>query len=149
MLYNQKIVDKALQMVSEKMFSRDSSGSFTSPNASMDYLRLKLSEKKNEVFAVLFLDNAHNVIKYEELFQGTINGASVYPRVVAQKCLEYNAAAIIMAHNHPSGTSDPSRADKNITSRLVTTMELIDVRILDHIIVGKDEASSFANLGLI
>ena len=100
--------------------------------------RQKLALREHEVFAVLFLDNRHRVISYEELFSGTIDSASVHPRVVAQRALQQNAAAVIVAHNHPSGKTDPSNADKTITQRLKEALALVDVRLLDHIVVGEN-----------
>jgi DNA repair protein RadC len=101
------------------------------------------------VFACLFLDNRHRVIEYEELFQGTIDGASVHPRQVVRRALDHNAAALILAHNHPSGIAEPSEADRNITQRLQEALRLVDVRILDHIVVGDGEMRSMAEMGWI
>ncbi len=120
-----------------------------SPEKTRYYLSTKLRHEKQEVFAVLFLDNRHRVIQYEALFYGSIDGASVYPRIVAQRSLELNAAALILAHNHPSGINEPSHADKHITERLKTTLASLDIRVLDHVIVGDGEAYSFAEHGLI
>ena len=100
------------------------------------------------MFAILWLDNRHRVIAFEELFRGTIDGASIHSREVVKSALGHNAAACIMAHNHPSGVSDPSRADENITRRLRDALALIEVRVLDHIIVGED-CVSFAERGLL
>lgn len=122
--------------------------SISSVAASIDLFRQKLSLREQEVFAVLFLDNRHRVIAYEELFYGTIDGASVHPRVVAQKALAHNAAAIIVAHNHPSGVPEPSNADRNITQRLKDALVLVDVRLLDHIVVG-EQCVSLVQMGLV
>lgn len=119
-----------------------------SPNDTRNFLRLKLSELEHEVFAVLFLDNRHGVIAYAELFTGTIDGAAVYPREVVKAALRHNAAAVIFAHNHPSGVTIPSESDKQLTKRLKEALSLVDVRVLDHLIVGHDIAS-FAELGLM
>jgi len=108
-----------------------------------------LSSHPYEVFAVLFLDNRHRVLAFEELFRGTIDGASVHPREVVRRALHYNAAALILAHNHPSGVSEPSSADRRITERLQAALALIDVRVLDHIVVGHGEFTSFAERGLL
>lgn len=110
-----------------------------------------IGNRKNEVFIALFLDNKHRVIRVEELFYGTIDGASVHPRVVVQKALEYNAAAVIFGHNHPSGITDASQSDINITDKLKQALILVDIRVLDHVIVGPDENThtSFAEKGLI
>ncbi len=121
----------------------------TSPQLTRDYLQSRLSHHPNEVFACLFLDNRHRVIEYEELFQGTIDGASVHPREVVRRALAHNAAAVILAHNHPSGVAEPSRADEQITRRLQEALALVDVRVLDHIIVGTGEMTSLAERGVI
>ena len=121
----------------------------TSPAGTRAYLRLKLAERKFEVFSCVFTDNRHRVIAFEELFRGTIDGASVYPRVVVQRALELNAAAVILAHNHPSGVAEPSQADQRITQRLKTALALVDVRVLDHFIVTAEDSISFAERGLL
>jgi DNA repair protein RadC len=121
----------------------------TSPEATRDYLKLRLRGLSHEVFACLFLDNRHRVIEYQELFRGTIDGASVHPREVLKEALRWNAAAVIFAHNHPSGVAEPSQADLHITKRLQNTLDVIDVRVLDHIIVGENDGTSFAERGLI
>ena len=121
----------------------------TSPQAARDYLTVCLRERPHEVFACLFLDNRHRVICFEEMFRGTIDGASVHPREVVKQALAHNAAAVILAHNHPSGVAEPSRADEALTQRLKDALALVDVRVLDHIIVGDGEALSFADRGLI
>ena len=113
------------------------------------YLTARLRHEPHEVFACLFLDNRHRVIAYEELFQGTIDGASVHPRQVVKRALYHNAAALILAHNHPSGVADPSRADEQITLRLKEALMLVDIRVLDHFIVGDGEVISFAERGLL
>lgn len=114
-----------------------------------DYLRLQLASEDNEVFAVLFLSNHHRVIAFEKLFFGTINTTAVHPRVIAQKALKHNAAAVIVAHNHPSGSLMPSAADQYITTQLQTALRLLDVRLLDHIIVSQEGTFSFAERGLL
>ena len=121
----------------------------TSPEQTCNYLRLRLQAYPYEVFACLFLDNRHRIIAFEELFQGTIDGASVYPREVVRRCLHHNAAAAIFSHNHPSGVAEPSNADQQITSRLKDALALIDVRVLDHVIVGSNNTVSLAERGLI
>ncbi len=120
-----------------------------SPDAVKRYLSARLRHLQHEVFACLFLDNQHRVLRYEELFSGTIDSASVYPREVVKKTLKHNAAAVIFAHNHPSGVSEPSSSDEQITQRLVGALELVDVRVLDHIVVGDGECTSFAERGWI
>jgi len=113
-----------------------------------DYLQSRLMQYPYEVFACLFLDNKHRVIKYEELFRGTIDGATVYPREVIRRALHHNAAAIVLAHNHPSGVAEPSISDQEITTTLKTTLQSIDVRLLDHFVIG-DDIVSFAERGLL
>jgi len=120
-----------------------------SPQAVKNYLATKLRHQHREVFACLFLDNKHRVIEYEELFYGTINAASVYPREVVRKALQYNAAALILTHNHPSGIAEPSLADERITQKLIEALSAIDVRVLDHLVIGDGEAVSFAERGLL
>lgn len=107
----------------------------------------RLAAKEHEVFAVLMLDSQHRLIKFVELFRGTINSASVYPREVAKEVLFYNASAVIFSHNHPSGIAEPSQADRRITERLVSALGLFDVQVLDHIVVGVNETVSFAERG--
>ena len=122
---------------------------FTMPNSVKDFCRLNLATEEYEYFCCLFLDTRHRLIKFERLFSGTIDGASVYPRVIARRALELNAAAIIVTHNHPSGDSTPSEADKRITIRLRNALELFDIRLLDHIIVSLADTLSFAERGLV
>jgi DNA repair protein RadC len=121
----------------------------TCPDDTRRYLKARLRDYPFEVFGCLFLDNRHRMISYEELFRGTIDGASVHPREVVRKALEHNAAAVILAHNHPSGVAEPSAADARITERLKSALSLIDVRVLDHLIVGDGEISSLAERGLV
>lgn len=121
----------------------------TSPDITGTYLKTKLRGLEHEVFVCLFLDNQHRVIEYEELFRGTIDGTSVYPREVVKRCLALNAAAVIFAHNHPSGIAAPSFADRQITNKLKEALDLIDVRVLDHFIIGDGESYSFAEHRLI
>ena len=121
----------------------------SSPDLVRQYLSAQLRHQLREVFAVLFLDNQNRLIAYEELFFGTIDGASVYPREVVRRAMNHNAAALIFAHNHPSGVAEPSQADERITKRLQAALELIDVRVLDHMVVGDTEVVSFAERGLI
>jgi len=120
----------------------------SSPEEMRNYLRLKISQKEYEVFCCIFLDQRHKVIDIEEMFRGTIDGASVYPREVVKAALKNNAAAVIFAHNHPSGEAEPSSADKQITTRLKDALALVDIRVLDHFIIGNDVVS-FAERGLI
>ena len=120
----------------------------SSPKDTFAYLSAQLRDRHHEAVACIFLDNRNHVITYEELFYGTIDGSSVHPRVVVKRALEYNAAALIMAHNHPSGVAEPSSADEAITRRLKEALALIDVRLLDHIIVG-DKIVSLADRGVL
>ncbi len=122
---------------------------FTSPQAPRDYLGARLGGRTQEVFACLFLDTRHRLIQYEELFFGTIDGASVHPRELVRRTLEHNAAAVILAHNHPSGVAEPSQADRHITRRIRDALALVDVRVLDHFIVGAGETRSMAEMGLL
>jgi DNA repair protein RadC len=122
---------------------------FDSPQAVKDYLQLQLANKPHEVFAVLFLDTQHRLLAFEELFRGTLNQASVYPREVVKRALAFNAAAAILAHNHPSGVAEPSRADEALTQALKAALALIDVRVLDHFVVARGSVVSFAERGLL
>ena len=123
------------------------SDALTSPAHTSQFLCARLRSRPHEVFACLFLDNRHRVISFEEMFRGTIDGASVHPREVAKRALELNAAALIAAHNHPSGVAEPSRSDRAITSRLRDALALVDVRLLDHFVIGDGEVVSFAERG--
>lgn len=119
------------------------------PDETRDFLRLRLADYRNEVFGCLFVDNRHRIIAVRELFQGTIDGASVYPRVVVQQAMKVNAAAVVFFHNHPSGVAEPSHADEAITRRLKDALALVDVRVLDHFVVSAGESVSFAERGLL
>ena len=120
-----------------------------SPEETEAYLRLWLAERKNEVFGCVYLDNKHRVISVEELFQGTVDGASVHPRVVVQRALETNSAAALFFHNHPAGIAEPSQADLRITQHLADALKLVDIRVLDHVIVATEGSVSFAERGHI
>lgn len=120
-----------------------------SPGTTQRYLKTVLRDHAHEVFACLFLDTRHRVIAYEELFHGTIDGATVYPRVVAEKALRHGAAALIVAHNHPSGIGEPSLADQAITRRLKEALALLDIRLLDHFVVGDGHPVSMASRGML
>jgi DNA repair protein RadC len=119
------------------------------PSACADYLRARIGAYPYEVFACVFLDNRHRILGFEELFRGSIDGASVHPREVVRRCLAHNAAAVILAHNHPSGVAEPSQADRAITAELKRALETIQVRVLDHFIVGAGAPTSFAARGLL
>ncbi len=114
-----------------------------------DFLQAQLRDRKNEVFCVLFLDNRHRVLVFEELFQGTLNGTVVYPREIVKRALKHNAAAVILVHNHPSGVAEPSRADELLTIRLKEALTLVEIRLLDHLVVGDGEMVSFSERGLL
>jgi DNA repair protein RadC len=120
-----------------------------SPGDTRAYLRLKLAERKNEVFGSLFLDTRNRIIEDVELFHGTIDGASVHPRVVVQRALQSNAGSVVLYHNHPSGVAEPSHADEAITRRLRDALSLVDVRVLDHFVVAAGDSVSFAEKGLL
>jgi DNA repair protein RadC len=121
----------------------------TSTRDTMDFLQAQLRDRKNEVFCVLFLDNRHRVLAFEELFQGTLNSAAVYPREIIKRALKHNAAATILVHNHPSGVAEPSRADEQLTTRLREALMLVEIRLLDHLVVGDGEMVSFSERGLL
>ncbi|MEC9340774.1 MAG: DNA repair protein RadC [Pseudomonadota bacterium] len=120
-----------------------------SPTATARFLKARMRDYRQEVFACLLLDNRHRVLAFEELFRGTINGASIHPREVVRSALRHNAAAVIFAHNHPSGVAEPSVADREITRRLADALGLVDVRVLDHLVIGDEQTTSFAEQGLL
>lgn len=131
--------------LTRKRYRRGSS--FTDPAATRVFLQHNLAHLEHEVFSVIYLDNRHRLLAFEELFRGTINGASVYPREVVKCCLNHNAAAVILAHNHPSGVAEPSECDRTITRKIRDALALVEVRVLDHIVVGGTESVSFAERG--
>lgn len=120
-----------------------------SPADTEAFLMAKLRDLPHELFCCLYLDNRHRIILFDELFRGTIDGTSVYPREVVKQALSVNAAAVIVAHNHPSGVAEPSQADERITRRLKSALELVDIRLLDHLVIGDGKASSLAKRGMI
>jgi len=120
-----------------------------SPADTETFLLARLRDRPHEVFCCLYLDNRHRVIRFEELFRGTIDGTSVYPREVVKQALSVNAAAIILAHNHPSGIAEPSQADERITRRVKSALELVDIRLLDHLVIGDGVTTSLAARGLL
>ncbi|HEX6017061.1 MAG TPA: DNA repair protein RadC [Burkholderiaceae bacterium] len=122
---------------------------FDQPALAKQFVTLTIGALGHEVFAVLFLDNQHRLLKHEEMFRGTLTHTSVYPREVARRALELNSAAVIFAHNHPSGAAEPSRADEMLTQSLKAALQLVDVRVLDHLVVGRGEVVSFAERGLL
>jgi DNA repair protein RadC len=120
-----------------------------SPADTEAYLQARLRHLGHELFCCLYLDNRHRVLRFDEMFRGTIDGTSVYPREVVKEALAVNAAAVILAHNHPSGVAEPSQADERITKRLKSALELVDIRLLDHLIIGDGQATSMASRGLL
>ena len=141
-----EIVATALDILAVRLPHTDA---LTNPEDVKKYLVTQFAELEHEVFACLLLDTRHRVISYEEMFRGTIDGCSVHPREVVKAALTANAAAVILAHNHPSGMAEPSRADTQLTRRLTDALALVDVRVLDHIVVGGAETVSFAERGLL
>ena len=122
---------------------------FDSPKAVREYLGLQLGQLAHEVFAVLFLDAQHRLIRFDEMFRGTLAQTSVYPREVVRRALALNAGAVVLAHNHPSGVAEPSRADEFLTQSLKSALALVDVRVLDHLVVARGQVVSFAERGLL
>ncbi len=142
----QAAIELGKRYLQENLLKKDV---LSSPNDTKNFLLAQLRAYPYEVFACLFLDNRHQIISFDKMFNGTIDGASVYPREVVKQALARNAAAVIFAHNHPSGVAEPSLADKNITRRLQEALSLVDIRVLDHFIIGENTAVSFAEQGLI
>lgn len=141
------VIEEALQILDSRL--RKNGKAFWTPQESKQFLTLQLAEQKSEVFSIIFLDTRHRMIDFEKVSYGTIDGASVHPREVVKKVLKHNAAAVILGHNHPSGNIEPSYADQTVTQKLKDALELFNVRVLDHIIVGGTETSSFAEKGLL
>lgn len=133
-----KILEEAEQVLDAKLAKGET---FLNCDSTSKFLKLKLAKNEEEVFAVMFLDSQHRLIEYKELFRGSVNCASVYPRVVVKEALALNAGAVILAHNHPSGTPEPSQADIAITKKLKDILAIVDVSVLDHIIVGESTTS--------
>jgi DNA repair protein RadC len=142
----QAMLELSRRCMREELEERDV---MSSSELTREYLRARMRHYPHEVFACLYLDNQHRVVRFEELFFGTIDGAAVYPREVVKRCLHNNAAAVIFAHNHPSGVAEPSHADVAITLRLKSALSTIDVRVLDHIIVGSKDVVSLAERGVV
>ena len=140
-----EIIEAARAVAGQRMQRGES---FTDPQASARFFQDKLVGLEREVFAAVFLDKRHRLIEYVELFQGTIDGTEVHPRVVVREALRCNAAAVIVAHNHPSGTVEPSAADRAVTARLKQALALVDIRLLDHVVVGGPRAISMTAKGL-
>lgn len=144
-LADQQTVWKALSLLECQL--RETGASFTSSHAVRDWLRLQLASLEREEFTALFLDNQHRLIAHETLFTGTINHTQVHPREVVKAALKHNAAAIIIAHCHPSGLAEPSQADRQITERLKQALDLVEIRLPDHLVVGGMDIVSFAERG--
>lgn len=142
-----QVIAKAKQLLARRL--RKGETALTSPSLVRDYLIMHLSAEANEMFWGLFLDNRHRVLEHCTLSVGTIDSASVYPRTVIQKAITINAAAVIFAHNHPSGVAEPSDTDVRLTKKLTDALALIDIRVLDHLIVGHDHTTSLAERGLM
>ena len=141
------IIRQAITLLEQRIFK--AGPMLNSPAAVRDYLHLKLVAEPNEVFAVVFLNSQHQVLAYEPMFKGTVDQTSVYPRVLVQRALALNASAVILAHQHPSGMTVPSAADQALTDRLKAALAMVDVRVVDHFIVGKGTPYSFAESGLL
>lgn len=140
--------DQVLEKASEIMYQRlIRQGKLSSPQDTKEYLSTHLGHKEHEVFMVLFLDNQNQILATEDMFRGTINSASVYPREVVKAALQHNAAGVILAHNHPSGLPEPSQADRALTARLTQALSLVDINVLDHLVIGGDQTVSFAERG--
>jgi DNA repair protein RadC len=142
----QDIMDMAVELV-EQRFQRGNP--LGSPNETRAFLKIKFHGYEHEVFGAIFLDSQHNVLAFDLMFRGTIDSATIYPREVVKEALAYNAAAVIFVHNHPSGSAEPSEADKRITQRLVNALTVLDIRVLDHLVVGGVDVVSFAERGLL
>lgn len=140
------LIDAALKILAEQLVRGDL---MESPAATRRYLALRFSSLEHEVFCCLFLDNRHRLIACDELFRGTIDGASVHPREVVKRVLAHNAAAVILTHNHPSGVAEPSQADELITLRLKDALGVVDIRVLDHLIVARAKVVSLAERGVL
>ncbi|ELY4313932.1 DNA repair protein RadC [Cronobacter sakazakii] len=143
----QRTVQHALALLDRHL--RETGVAFTSTQAARDWLRLKMAGLEREEFMVLYLNQQNQLIAYETLFTGTINSTEVHPREVVKRALYFNAAAVLFAHNHPSGDTTPSQADKAVTQRLVQALQLVDIRVPDHLIVGGTQILSFAEHGLL
>lgn len=141
----EQVLEKAIEVIDARYCTGTM---FTSSQNTKNYLKHKLGGLEREVFAVMFMDNRHALIEYNEIFSGTIDSTSVYPREIVKQALKVNAAAVILSHNHPSGLSEASSADKRITERIKKALALIDITVLDHIIIAR-EPLSFAETGLL
>ncbi len=144
--YEQEAIQVALSAMQQVLSSHNV---MDSTQGVKNYLTIKLAAEPDEWFAVMFLTNQHHLISFEKLFRGTVNASHVHVRVIARKALELNAAALILAHNHPSGIAEPSSADQRITARIKEALEVFDVRVLDHFILSPEESCSFAERGML
>ncbi len=140
---------EVLSSASELLGQRVIGQPVTDPALARDFLRARLAGQEREIFGVLFLDQRHRVLAFEEMFRGTLNGTAVYPREVVKRSLAHNAAAVIFTHNHPSGNPEPSRADEVLTQRLKDALSMVDIRTLDHLVIGREGIVSFSERGLI
>lgn len=148
--YREAQTDEVLQAAQRLLLNRvRNTEVFTSPQVVRDFLRVRLSALEHEIFAVLHLDAQNRVLEYVEMFRGTVSQTSVYPREVVKESLAHNSAAVILVHNHPSGSARPSRADEALTQTLKAALSLVDVRVLDHLIVAGADVVSFAEIGLL
>ena len=145
--YAQRTIRRAINLLDK--YLRQPGIPFTSSTAARDWLRLQLAGQEREVFMVLYLDNQHRLLESETLFAGSVNHVQVHPREVVKSALRFNAAAVVLAHNHPSGDPEPSQCDRNITGRLKEALALVDVNTLDHLVIGSDGIVSFAERGWI
>jgi len=141
------VLERARTIVKARHLRKNAARVFTTPDSVKKWLPLYVADIEHEVFSCIFLDSHNRVIEYQEMFRGTINGASVHPREVVKACMKTNAAALVVMHNHPSGFAEPSQADRALTRRLRDAMELVDVRLLDHFVIGGEEVVSFAERG--
>nr|WP_246169938.1 DNA repair protein RadC [Yersinia canariae] len=144
---NEDLILQQAQSIIENRYLRGEQ--LLSPHAVREYLKFKLAPLEHEVFAILLLDTQHRVLAYQELFRGTLNSVNVYPREIVKLSLRYNAGALILVHNHPSGEPEPSGADREITRKLKSALALVDVQVLDHLIVAGTKVVSLAELGLV
>lgn len=142
----QRVIRRAMRLLEK--YQRQPSVSFTSTSLSKTWLQMQMAHQEREVFIVMYLDNQHCLLERETLFTGTLSHTEVHPREVVRSALKHNAAAVILAHNHPSGTTEISQQDKHITQRIMKALALVEVRVLDHLVVG-NEVVSFAELGLL
>jgi DNA repair protein RadC len=144
--YEQEAINVALSAIQQTLVNNNV---MNSPKEVENYLKIKLAAEPDEWFAVMFLTSQHRLISFEKLFRGTIDSSHVHIRVIARNALELNAAALILAHNHPSGIAEPSNADQKITSKIKDSLEIFDIKVLDHFIVSSNECCSFAERGLL